>query len=65
MDKHYLYFKSNVKDFKKNLSWDKIAGQLISIYGSIIKDKTRISAVEIIRKNKSITYRILQPTIVN
>ncbi len=54
MDKQYLFFKSKVKDFQKNLRWDKIAGQHISIYQNIIKDKTLESQpVEMIRKNKS------------
>ena len=54
MDKQYLFFKSKVKDFQKNLRWDKIAGQHITIYQNIIKDETLESqAVEMIRKNKS------------
>ena len=54
MDKQYLFFKSKVKDFQKNLRWDKIAGQHISIYQNIIKDETLESQpVEMIRKNKS------------
>jgi glycosyltransferase involved in cell wall biosynthesis len=51
MDKQYLFFKSKVKDFQKNLRWNKIAGQHITIYQNIIKDETLESQpVEMIRK---------------
>lgn len=40
IDKQYAFFKSNVEGFRKNLSWDNIAKQHISIYRDIIKNKS-------------------------
>jgi glycosyltransferase involved in cell wall biosynthesis len=56
IDKHYKHFESNAKEFRKNLSWDNIAKQHISIYNSIVKDKSSESlSSEIIHKTKRIT----------
>ena len=52
IDKHYKHFESNVKEFRKNLSWDNIAKQHISIYQGIIKNKSESLPAEIIRKTK-------------
>jgi glycosyltransferase involved in cell wall biosynthesis len=38
IDKNYEKFKSNVKEFSKNLKWDIIAKKHISIYESIINE---------------------------
>jgi glycosyltransferase involved in cell wall biosynthesis len=54
MDRRYPYFKSNVEGFRKNLSWDDISKQHISIYNSIInKGKPALESsqlAEIIRR---------------
>lgn len=54
MDNNYSFFKSKVEEFQKILSWDNIAKQHISIYESIIKDKSIRSpqAVEMISKTQ-------------
>ena len=33
--KHYTYYKSNVEEFRKKISWDSIAKQHVSIYNNI------------------------------
>jgi glycosyltransferase involved in cell wall biosynthesis len=33
--KHYTYYKSNVEEFRKKISWDNIAKQHVSIYNNI------------------------------
>ena len=54
MNKQYKFFKSKVKDFRKNISWDNVARQHITMYKNIRKDKSSKShPVEMIRKNKS------------
>ena len=35
IDKHYTYYKSNVEEFRKKISWDNIAKQHVSIYNNI------------------------------
>ena len=40
IDKQYPFFKSTVEEFRKNLSWDNIAKQHISIYKGIIKNNS-------------------------
>lgn len=57
IDKHYQHFESNVEKFRKNLSWDNITKQHLSIYKDIIKDKSESLPVEIIRKTKGITQK--------
>ncbi|HKU82916.1 MAG TPA: glycosyltransferase [Candidatus Nitrosocosmicus sp.] len=53
IDKNYKLFESNVKEFRKEISWDNIAKQHISIYKGIITDKLSESLpVELIRKTK-------------
>ena len=54
MDRNYPFFKSRIEEFRKNLVWDNIAKQHISIYKSITRDKSTESppAVEIIRKTQ-------------
>ena len=55
IDKHYKHFESNVKEFRKEISWDNIAKQHVSIYKGIIKDKSSESLpVELIRKTKNL-----------
>ena len=57
IDRNYPFFKSKVEEFRKELNWDNIAKQHISIYKGIIKDKLSQSppAVEIIRKTQKLT----------
>ncbi|WP_458746490.1 glycosyltransferase [Candidatus Nitrosocosmicus sp. T] len=56
IDKHYKHFESSVKEFRKNLIWDNIAKQHISIYKGIIKNKSTESlASEMIHTSKSVT----------
>ena len=55
IDKHYKHFESNVEKFRRNLSWDNIAKQHITIYKDIIKNKSESLPAETIRKTKSIT----------
>ena len=35
IDKNYTYYKSNVEEFRKKISWDNIAKQHVSIYNNI------------------------------
>lgn len=54
IDKHYEFFKSKVKEFRKNLIWDNIAKQHISIYNNLIKEKaTESPATKMIHTSKS------------
>jgi glycosyltransferase involved in cell wall biosynthesis len=46
MDKDYAYYKSVAKEFRKNISWEKIAKQHVTIYNSIIKNKLGSRPVE-------------------
>ena len=39
--KHYTYYKSNVEEFRKKISWDNIAKQHVSIYNNITTTTTR------------------------
>jgi glycosyltransferase involved in cell wall biosynthesis len=56
IDKHYKHFESSAKEFRKNLIWDNIAKQHISIYKGIIKNKSTESlASEMIHTSKSVT----------
>lgn len=57
IDKNYTYFKSKVEEFRKEISWDRIAKQHVSIYNGIIKNKSEYPPAELIRKNKSLTSR--------
>lgn len=57
IDKNYTYFKSKVEEFRKEISWDRIAKQHVSIYSGIIKNKSEYPPAELIRKNKSLTSR--------
>ena len=41
IDKHYTYYKSNVEEFRKKISWDNIAKQHVSIYNNITTTTTR------------------------
>lgn len=52
MGRNYAFFKSEVEEFRRNLSWDNVAKQHISIYKSIMKDTSTESLppVEIIHK---------------
>ena len=55
IDKHYKHYESSVKEFRKNLIWDNIAKQHLSIYKAIRKDKSSETLpAEIIRKTKSL-----------
>jgi glycosyltransferase involved in cell wall biosynthesis len=56
IDKQYTFFKSNVEKFRKNLIWDSIAKQHISIYKGIIKNKSlETLPTEMIHTPKSAT----------
>ena len=56
IDKQYAFFKSKVEQFRKNLIWDNIAKQHISIYKCIIKNKSLESLVSgMIYTPKSVT----------
>lgn len=55
MDKQYEIFKSNVQEFRKNLSWGSMAGQHISIYNSILVGKSSKSPLaETIHKTENL-----------
>jgi glycosyltransferase involved in cell wall biosynthesis len=41
IDKNYTYYKSNVEEFRKKISWDNIAKQHVSIYNNITTTTTR------------------------
>ncbi len=56
IDKRYAFFKSNVEEFRKNLIWDRIAKQHISIYKGILQNKSlETLPTEMIHTPKSAT----------
>jgi len=56
IDKQYAFFKSNVEEFRKNLIWDSIAKQHISIYKGILQNKSlETLPTEMIHTPKSAT----------
>jgi glycosyltransferase involved in cell wall biosynthesis len=45
IDKHYTYYKSNVEEFRKKISWDNIAKQHVSIYNNITTTRNRLESI--------------------